>query len=222
MKIFLDSANLQEIEACLKRGILRGITTNPSLLSKEPKGEFLTHVRKIAGLCVQYEQVIPLSVEVFTRHANEMVDQAMQIVDRVDYKNLNVKIPMGWDELEVIHTLSSKGVRVNCTCMFTDAQCMLAANAGASFVSIFFARLKDVGGDPAGVISNVRRLLDLSHSKAEIIAGSIRHERDVMEAQLAGAHIVTAPAVYFSKMTVHPQTTKSIEGFLKDFEAWLK
>jgi len=222
MKVFLDSANLQDIEACLKRGFLQGITTNPSLLSKEPKTGFLPHIKKIVALCERYEQIIPLSVEVFTRHASEMVDQALHMIEAVPYKSLCIKIPMGWDELEVVHTLSRQGVRVNCTCLFTEAQCMLAANAGATYVSIFMARLKDIGGDPLIVISNVRKMFEQGGAKAEIIVGSIRHEREIIDAQLAGAHIVTAGATLFDKMTRHPQTTKSIDGFLKDFEAWLQ
>jgi transaldolase len=222
MKVFLDSANLQDIEACLKRGFLQGITTNPSLLSKEPKAGFLQHIKKIVALCEQYEQIISLSVEVFTRHASGMVDQAMNMIEAVPYKNLCIKIPMGWDELEVVRTLSRQGVRVNCTCLFTEAQCVLAANAGATYVSIFMGRLKDIGGDPLGVTSNVRKIFDQGGTKAQIIVGSVRHERDVIDAHLAGAHIVTAGATLFDKMTRHPQTTKSIDGFLKDFEAWLK
>jgi len=222
MKLFLDSANLVEIEACLKRGILQGITTNPSLLSKEPKADFIEHIRKIVALCEKYNQIISLSVEVFTRKPSEMVKQALQFIEAVPYKNLAIKIPMGWDELEAVHTLALKGISVNCTCLFTEAQCVLAANAGARYVSIFMARLKDISGDAPAVISNTRRILDLAKSQAEIIVGSIRHERDIVDAQIAGAHIVTAGAAYLTKMTSHPQTTKSVEGFLKDFEAWLK
>jgi transaldolase len=222
MRIFADSANLQELDACLARGVIAGITTNPSILSKEPKTDFVEHIRKIVALCRKHNQLLPLSVEVFTRSASEMVNQAEELVRRIEYENIYIKVPIGWDELEVIHQLVGRGIRVNCTCLFTEAQCMLAANAGASYVSIFLARLKDIGGDPLPVIANTRKLLDMSGNKAEIIVGSIRHERDIMDAQLAGAHIVTAGPPLFAKMTVHPQTTKSVEGFLTDFEKWLK
>jgi transaldolase len=222
MKVFLDSANLEEIEACLARGFISGITTNPSLLKKEPKTDFVKHIKKIANLCRKYKRLVPLSVEVFTAHPNKMVVQAVDLMEKINYENLNIKIPMGWDELGVINELAQKGIKVNCTCLFTEAQCMIAANAGAKYVSLFMNRMKDVGIEPTSVIADARALLDDSNTDAEIIVGSIRHERDIIEAQLAGAHIVTSPTEYFRRMTVHPQTIKSVAGFLKDFEDWLK
>lgn len=221
MKIFIDSANLEEIDACLARGFISGITTNPSLLRKEPKTDFINHIRKIADLCRKHKQIVPLSVEVFTRYPDKMVAQAVDLVEKINYENINIKIPMGWDELIAVSQLSQKGIKVNCTCLFTEAQCMMAANAGAKYVSLFMNRMKDVGIEPTHVITAARNLLDSSDTDAEIIVGSIRHERDIIDAQLAGAHIVTSPTEYFRKMTVHPQTIKSVEGFLKDFEEWL-
>lgn len=220
MKLFLDSANLNELENCLKRGIVRGITTNPTIFSKEPKTDFLKHIQKMADLCTSYHQFVPLSIEVFTADPKKMLAQALDIVQRIDYENLNIKIPIGWDELEVIYQLNKEGVVVNCTCLFNEAQCMLAANAGAHFVSIFMGRLKDIGGDPLPVVSNVRKLLDQAKSSSEIIVGSIRHPRDIAEAQIAGAHIVTASIKFFETMVSHPQTTKSVQGFLEDFKQW--
>jgi len=221
MKIFLDSANLSDLESSLKRGIIRGITTNPSIISKEPKTNFVKHIQKMADLCKFYEQILPLSVEIFTPHKHEMFAQASQLLKEIDYKNLNIKIPIGWGELEVIHKLSQQGISVNCTCIFNEAQCMLAANAGARYVSIFMGRLKDIGADPIPIIANVRNLLDRSHSSAEIIVGSIRHPRDISDAQQAGAHIVTGSMKFFESMASHPQTTKSVDGFLEDFKQWL-
>ena len=222
MKLYLDSANLNEIDECLSRGFLAGVTTNPSILSKEPKTDFVPHIRKIADLLRDHGQLVPLSVEVFAREAEDMVAQAHDLVNRIEYENINIKVPIGWDELGVIAQLVRDGIRVNCTCLFTEAQCALAANANATYVSIFMGRLKDVHCDPLPVISNTRRMLAQSGSAAEIIVGSIRHERDILEAHLAGAHIVTAGAAQLRKMTQHPQTTKSVDGFLSDFEQWLK
>lgn len=221
MKIFLDSANLNEVESCLKRGCIQGITTNPSILSKEPKTDFIKHIQKIADLCKRYQQLLPLSVEVFTANPKEMLAQAHDLVKQIDYKHLNIKIPIGWDELEVVYQLSKEGIPVNCTCLFTEAQCMLAANAGAKYVSIFMGRLKDIGGDPLSVIGNVRQLLDQAGSSSEIIVGSIRHAQDVSEAHREGAHIVTAGMKLFESMASHPQTTKSVNGFLEDFKQWI-
>jgi transaldolase len=222
MQIFIDSANLEEIDACLARGFVRGITTNPSILSKEPKTDFVEHIRKIVDLCRRHQQLIPLSVEVFVRNPKDMVAQALELVDKIEYENLNIKVPIGWDELEVVYQLSRQNIRINCTCLFTEAQCVLAANAGATYVSIFMGRLKDIGADPLLVIANTRKLLDLAQVQSEIIVGSIRHERDIIDAHLAGAHIVTTGSSLLPKMAVHPQTTKSVDGFLKDFENWLK
>lgn len=221
MKIFLDSANLTDLESCLKRGIIRGITTNPSIISKEPKTNFTKHIQKMADLCVQYGQILPLSVEIFTPDAKQMLAQASELLQHIEYQKLNIKIPIGWGELEVIYQLSQQGIAVNCTCLFNEAQCMLAANAGAKYVSIFMGRLKDIGADPLPIISNVRNLLEKTNSDAEIIVGSIRHARDITDAQEAGAHIVTASMKFFETMSTHPQTTKSVEGFLEDFKQWL-
>lgn len=221
MKIFLDSANLNDLENCLKRGIIRGITTNPSIISKEPKTNFVKHIQKMAELCKAYDQILPLSVEIFTANPSEMFAQASDLLQTIDYKNINIKIPIGWGELEVIYRLSREGIPVNCTCLFNEAQCMLAANAGAKYVSIFMGRLKDIGADPVPIIANVRELLDKTSSDAEIIVGSIRHARDISDAQQAGGHIVTASMKFFETMSTHPQTTKSVEGFLDDFKQWL-
>ena len=221
MKIFLDSANLKDLEICLKRGCIRGITTNPSILSKEPKTDFMKHIKKMADLCKQYQQQLPLSVEVFTANPKEMLAQAYDLVKQIDYENLTIKIPIGWDELEVIYQLSKEGIPVNCTCLFTEAQCMLAANAGAQYVSIFFGRLKDIGADPLPVIANVRHMLDEAGSSSEIIVGSIRHPKDISDAHNEGAHIVTAGMKLFESLASHPQTTKSVNGFLEDFKLWI-
>lgn len=221
MKIFLDSANLNELEICLKRGILRGITTNPSIISKEPKSDFIKHIQKMADLCKSYKQILPLSVEIFTPNPSEMLSQSLELLQGLNYKNINIKIPIGWGELEVIHQLSQEGIPVNCTCLFNEAQCMLAANAGAKYISIFMGRLKDIGADPLPIISNVRDMLEQAGSTAEIIVGSIRHPRDISDAQNAGAHIVTASMKFFETMSGHPQTTKSVQGFLDDFRQWV-
>jgi len=222
MKLFIDSANLTEISDCLARGVVSGITTNPSILAKEPKTDFVGHIKKIAALCHEHKQLVPLSVEVFAREAKDMLPQAIDLVEKIGYENLNIKVPIGWDELEVIRALVARKIRVNCTAIFTEAQAILAANAGATYVSIFMGRLKDVGGDPQFVISNTRKVLDQGGSKAEIIVGSIRHTRDITEAHFAGAHIVTAGLALIKNGVSHPQTDKSVDGFLKDFQAWLK
>lgn len=221
MKIFLDSANLTDVKECLDRGYISGITTNPSLLAKEPKANFLGHINKIVDLIKASGRDIPLSAEVFATEPDEMIAQASEFIEKVPYKGLNIKVPIGWNELKVISALAKKGITVNCTCIFTVEQAVLAANAGAKYVSIFLGRLKDIGGDPASVIRDTRELLDASGSGAEIIVGSVRTQSDILEAHLAGGHIVTVAAKVCEGMASHPQTDKSVQGFLKDFSAWL-
>lgn len=222
MKIFLDSANLMEIEECLERGLITGITTNPSLMSKEPKGNFVEHVKEIVSLCRKHQQIIPLSVEVFTKKPEQMFSQALDLVEKVSYENINIKVPIGWDELEVVYKLAKSDIKVNCTCLFTEGQCILAANSGATYVSIFMGRIKDIGADPTPVISNTRKVFEKAKIDTEIIVGSIRHGMDIVSSQLAGSHIVTAGIKIFREMTKHPQTTASVDGFLQDFSKWLE
>ena len=221
MKIFLDSANLQDVEQALARGHITGITTNPSLLAKEPKSNFYGHIRKIVDLIEADGRQLPLSVEVFATKPDEMIAQAEDIMQKIGYPGLNIKVPIGWDELKVIYALARKSIKVNCTCIFTEEQCVLAASSGASYVSIFHCRLKDIGGDPVRVIENTRQIFDMQGHAAEIIVGSIRMQSDILEAHLAGAHIVTAGAKIVEGMASHPATDKSVQGFLKDFAGWM-
>ncbi len=221
MKLFLDSANLQDIDYGLARGFIAGVTTNPSLLSKEPKAGFYAHVAKIVDRLTRQGAPLSLSVEVFATRPDEMIAQALEIRHRIPYENLAIKVPIGWDELRVISELARRDIDVNCTCIFTEEQAVLAANAGARYVSIFMCRLKDIGGDAAKVIANTRQILDKAAHAAEIIVGSIRSPADILEAHLAGGHIVTASYKILESMAAHPQTAKSVQGFLKDFEAWL-
>jgi transaldolase len=221
LKIFLDSANLQDVENALSRGFISGITTNPSLLAKEPKANFYEHIKKIVKLIEADGRGLPLSVEVFATQPDEMIAQAQDIVEKISYPQLNIKVPIGWDELKVIYALTKLGIKVNCTCIFTEEQCVLAASSGASYVSIFHCRLKDIGGDPVRVIENTRQIFDQAGRTAEIIVGSIRMQTDVLEAHLAGGHIVTVGAKVIEQMSAHPGTDKSVQGFLKDFHGWM-
>jgi transaldolase len=221
VKIFLDSANLQDVENALARGHISGITTNPSLLAKEPKSNFLGHIKKIVKLIEADGRGLPLSVEVFATKPEEMISQAKQFIQELAYPHLNIKVPIGWDELKVIYALAKEGIKVNCTCIFTEEQCVLAASSGASYVSIFHCRLKDIGGDPVRVIENTRQIFEQAGHNAEIIVGSIRMQSDILEAHLAGGHIVTAGAKIVEGMAAHPATDKSVQGFLKDFAGWM-
>ena len=129
MKLFLDTANLADIETALQKGFITGITTNPSLMAKEPKGNYIDHMKKIVKLIDQYSNPVSLSVEVFAQNKEDIITQAEELVGEIQYENLSIKVPIGWEELEAIYTLSNQGISVNCTCIFSEAQCMLATNA---------------------------------------------------------------------------------------------
>lgn len=222
MKIFVDSANLEEIEEALKRGFPCGITTNPSILSKERKGDFREHIQKIITLLIRYDYDIPISVEVFSTNPTEMIAQAEDFVKHFgSYKNLNVKIPIGWDELEVIRELRRRGIRVNCTCCMSFNQAVMAARAGANYVSLFYGRIRDTGYDAFTVVQQVHLTFKEWQVPSEIIVGSIRHIHDVIDAFRAGADIVTIPPQFFKQLVSHPKTDEAVNQFIKDFKSWL-
>jgi len=222
MKLFADTANLLEIEDLLKKGVIQGVTTNPSLLAKEPKTDFYQHIQKICNLCMKYETELPISVEVFATEPDKMIDQAMEIVEKIEYSNLNIKIPIGFEELRVIKELSKRGLKVNCTCCFTTTQLQLASLAGARYVSLFYNRLIDVGGEPVSALKKTRDFINENDLNCEIIAGSIRNPYDLDNCWNAGCHIVTAAHSVIEKAVQHVKTEESIQGFIKDFEQWIK
>jgi transaldolase len=222
MKLFADTANLDEIRSLLEKGVVQGITTNPSLLAKEPKTDFYEHIQKICDLCREYDALVPVSVEVFATEPDSMITQALEIREKVDYPNINIKIPIGFQELRVINRLKKEGIRVNCTCCFTDTQLQLAALSGAKYVSLFYNRLIDVGGDPLEILRRTRKFIDDNELDCEIIAGSIRNPYDLSDCWAEGCHIVTAGHNVIKKATLHIKTDESVNGFLEDFAKWIK
>ena len=221
MKMFVDTANLEEIEETLKRGFPAGITTNPSILAKEKKRDWHEMIRDIIKLCRQYKYDIPLSVEVFTTDADEMIRQAEDMVQAFgDYPNINIKVPIGYDELAVIHQLRQRNIKVNCTACMSYNQALMAARAGATFVSVFYGRVRDMGYDPVPMIKSVCDTFRYWQSDAQVIVGSIRHMQDINESFQAGADIVTIPPKFFEPMTRHPKTDEIIDQFMTDFTAW--
>ena len=223
MKIFVDSANLLEIEEALERGFPAGITTNPSILAKEEKADFREHINKIIELVQRYGYDIPLSVEVFSTRPEEMITQAEDFVRYFGhYPKLNVKVPVGWDELAVIRELRLRGIRVNCTCCMSYGQATMAAAAGANFVSLFYGRIRDIGYDAAAVVRDVRATFRERAVPCEIIVGSIRHIADISEAFRSGADIVTVPPKFFRAMVTHPKTDEAVKQFVTDFQKWMQ
>jgi len=221
MKIFVDSANFVELEEALKRGFASGITTNPAIMAKEKKGSFLEHIRRIIELIKAYDYDLPLSVEVFTKDSEEMVRQAREFLRQFgDYRNLYIKVPIGWDELKAIHALKRDGVKINCTCCMSMNQALMASAAGADFVSLFWGRIRDIGHDAAEVVRQTAEVFHRNGVRSELVVGSIRHIVDVTEAFRAGADIVTVPPRFFRAFCSHPKTDEAVDQFLNEFRAW--
>ena len=216
MQIFLDSANYQEIEHWLRQGVVDGLTTNPSIMFKDGVYDLEEGAKRLCKLL----DGRPVSVEVTTNDHEEMLRQARTFAGWA--QNVVVKIPIvnehGESCLGVIHTLSSQGIRINTTAILSFNQAILAAKAGATYVSIFAGRIADEGNDPGVAIRNVRNWLDQWNSQARIIVGSIRTSMDIQNAALAGGHIITIPPQFLSKMVDHKYSRETVRQFNRDAE----
>lgn len=212
MKFFLDTANVNQIKKINDLGLCDGATTNPSLIKKEGR-DFKEVVGEICSIVNG-----PVSAEVTAYDTEGMVEQARDIAKWAD--NIVVKIPMTEEGLKAINILSKEGIKTNCTLIFSAAQGLLAAKAGATYISPFIGRIDDMGENGMDLIVDLRVILDNYSFDTEIIAASIRNSRHVEEAALAGAHIATIPGDLFEKMWTHPLTSQGIENFKKDWEAF--
>ncbi|MFC1943376.1 transaldolase family protein [Chloroflexota bacterium] len=220
MPIFLDTGNMREIERFLKMGIIRGVTTNPTILLKEGVTGGLREVKTRAAEIARLIEPLPLSVEVTTNDPNKMIKQAQELAGIAG--NVNVKItihgPNGeFDNLEIVHELEQDhNIRVNCTAMMSAQQGLLAAMAGATYVSIFGGRVNNMGYNVCEEITKLRNVLDDFDLKAKIIIGSIREVLNVIEWLGAGAHFVTVIPSLLEGMIVHPYTKETVQMFLAD------
>jgi len=209
MKIFIDTANVDEIRKAAKLGILDGVTTNPSLIAKE--GRDVKEV--VEEICNIVDG--PISAEVISLKADIMVEEAMELVKI--HKNIVIKIPMCADGLEAVSILHKQGIRTNVTLIFSAQQALLAAKAGASFVSPFVGRMDDIGNGGIQVVEDIAQIFDYYGIQTEIIAASIRSPMHVLECAKAGAHIATIPYNIIMQMIKHPLTEAGIEKFLADY-----
>lgn len=220
MRVFVDSADQKQIEHWLDQGVVDGVTTNPSIMFKDGATDLEECVRRLAGLLGEK----PLSVEVTSNDRGVMVEQARTFATWA--RNIVVKIPIvnedGESCLGVMHRLSQEGIGVNATAILSFNQAMLAAKAGATYVSIFAGRVADEGNDPAVTISNVRRWLDDWELSSRIIVGSIRTVMDIQNAALAGAHIITIPPQFLPKMVDHRYSRETVRQFVQDAEKTIK
>lgn len=209
MKIFIDTANVEEIKRANNMGVISGVTTNPSLIAKEGR-DFKQVVTEITGIVDG-----PISAEVISMKWKQMVEEAI-VLSKI-HENIVIKIPMCEEGLIAVKVLKEKGIKTNVTLIFSANQALLAARAGASFVSPFVGRLDDIGHLGIDVVRDTVQIFDIYGIETEVIAASIRHPMHVIESALAGAHICTIPFNVIIKMLSHPLTDIGIERFLSDW-----
>jgi len=209
MKIFIDTANIEEIKDAAATGAICGVTTNPSLIARE--GRVFEEV--IAEICTIVDG--PISAEVISLDWEGMLKEAKELVKI--HKNIVIKLPMTKEGLKACSSLTKMGVKTNVTLVFSPSQALLAARAGATYVSPFLGRLDDIGINGSELISDIATIFNIHGIKTEIIAASIRNPLHARDAALAGAHIGTIPYGAFNKMFEHTLTVEGIERFLKDW-----
>ena len=210
MKLFIDSGNIKDIETLAALGIIDGVTTNPSLLAKEP-GDYRQNLKKICGI-VQG----PVSGEVVATDFAGMIREGHDIA-QID-QHMIVKVPLTRDGIRACKALSSEGLRVNVTLVFTAAQALLAAKVGATFVSPFVGRLDDVSTSGMELIREIVEIYDNYEFPTEVLVASCRHPIHILEAARLGADICTCPPAVIDQLFNHPLTTIGLEKFLKDWE----
>ncbi|WP_024864727.1 fructose-6-phosphate aldolase [Butyrivibrio sp. FCS014] len=213
MKLFVDTANIEEIRKANDMGVICGVTTNPSLIAKEGRDVYEV-VKEIASIV---DGPISGEVKATTTDAEGMIAEGREIAKL--HKNMVVKIPMTVEGLKACKVLSSEGIKVNMTLIFTANQALLCARAGAAFVSPFLGRLDDISVRGTDLISEVAEIFNIHNIQTEIIAASIRNPMHVTDCALAGADIATVPYKVIEQMTHHPLTDAGIEKFQKDYLA---
>lgn len=210
MRIYLDSAKIEEIKEAVSLGVICGVTTNPSLVAKEGK-DFPALVKEIAGIVKG-----PVSAEVISTDTAGMLEEALRLA-ALD-ERIVIKIPMTAEGLKAVHNLHRQGIKTNMTLVYSVNQAVLAVQAGASYVSPFLGRLDDIGYDGMSLVKDIVTVFDIYHYNTQIIAASIRHPLHSVLAAKAGAHIATVPYKVLLQMIEHPMTKIGIDKFLTDWE----
>lgn len=211
MKLFIDTANVDEIKEINSWGVIEGVTTNPSLIAKEGR-VFENVVKEITEIVDG-----PISAEVISMESEGMIKEGEEL-SKI-HENIVIKIPMCEEGLKAVAALSKKGIKTNVTLIFSANQALLAAKAGASYVSPFVGRLDDIGQEGIMLIEEVSEIFNIHGIETEIISASIRHPQHVLTSAKAGADIATVPYKVFKQMLGHPMTDIGIDKFLKDWES---
>lgn len=209
MKFFIDTANIDEIKEAHALGLLSGVTTNPSLVAKE-NVSFHDRLREITALVSG-----SVSAEVIALDAEGMIKEGKELAKIAP--NITIKVPMTPDGLKAVHAFKQEGIKTNVTLIFSANQALLAARAGATYVSPFLGRLDDIGHDGLELVATIADIFAIHDIDTEIIAASIRHPQHVTEAALRGAHIATIPYKVLLQLFNHPLTDKGIDAFLADW-----
>ena len=210
MKIFLDSADLNEIEKYASTGLIDGVTTNPSLIAKNGANIFNT-IKEICSIVYG-----PVSAEVTATDCDSMIREAEKLSKIA--QNVTIKLPLTFDGINACKKLTDQGMETNVTLCFTPAQAILAAKAGATFISPFVGRLDDIGLEGMDLIKNIKKIYENYNFKTQILVASIRSLFHVVEASKIGADVITIPPKIFDAMYNHPLTSSGLEMFLKDWE----
>lgn len=210
MKIFLDTANIDEIRKACSWGIIDGITTNPSLISKENK-DFKETVLEICGICKG-----PISAEVLSLDAEKIIEEARRISKWSD--NIVIKVPLIRDGIKAVSVLSKEGIKTNATLVFSTNQAILACKAGATYLSPFVGRVDDIGWNGMELIKEIMTVINNYGYKSQVISASIRHPMHVTESAKAGAHAATIPYKVLEQMFKHPLTDIGVQRFIEDWK----
>ncbi|EAF5217799.1 fructose-6-phosphate aldolase [Listeria monocytogenes] len=211
MRLFIDTANVEEIKKANRMGFIEGVTTNPSLVAKEGR-DFNEVIQEITSIVDG-----PISGEVVSLEADEMIAEG-RVIAKI-HPNMVVKIPMTGEGLAAVKVLTEEGIKTNVTLVFSATQALLAARAGATYVSPFLGRLDDIGDDGLVLIRDIADIFEIHGIPTEIISASVRHPIHVIECAKAGADIATVPFKVFEQMLKHPLTDSGIDKFLADWEA---
>jgi transaldolase len=211
MKFFIDTANLNEIREAAELGLIDGVTTNPSLIAKEGDIDFKEHIGKICSLVPGdvSAEVTALDAEGMLREGRELAKIAPNVV---------VKCPLTLDGLKATRTFTAEGIKTNVTLCFSSAQALLAAKAGATYISPFIGRLDDIGQNGMDLISDIVTIYDNYGFETEVLAASIRHPMHIVDAAMIGAHVATIPFKVIKQLVHHPLTDKGLEAFLADWK----